>query len=307
MTLRVRITRRPYLGKYPMSVAAILSIGALLALIMLLHRISLYAFMLVVGLAHRAPLVFLNSKLWINSQATRSNIVARHPLIVGFIRDRFVPRRFSGLPLTLFAGAAIYTAALFGGLTGEVLEAAGIVQFDNFINASFGLWRVEPLISVFLWITALGSSPAISSATIIATGFLWSQRRFSLIGPLWITCIGSIGTTSMGKFAIARHRPEFTFDITAPFSSFPSGHATAATAIYGFLAYAIARSLPSIRERFEVAFWTAVLVALIGLSRIVLGVHYVTDIAGGCLVGVFWLLIGLTIAEWTRPPTLPQE
>lgn len=78
-------------------------------------------------------------------------------------------------------------------------------------------------------------------------------------------------------------------------------------AIYGFLAYAIARSLPSIREQFEVAYWTSVLVALIGLSRIVLGVHYVTDIAGGYLVGVFWLLIGLTIAEWTRPPALPQE
>ncbi len=198
-------------------------------------------------------------------------------------------------------------AALFSGLTEEVLEAEGIVRFDNVINAAFGPWRVEPLISVFLWVTALGSSPAIVSATIIATGFLWSQRRLNLIAPLWITCVGAIVTTSIGKLLIGRHRPEFTIDIAAPFSSFPSGHATAAMAVYGFLAYAIARALPNIRERFEVAYWTVMLIALIGLSRMAVGVHYLTDITGGFLVGGFWLLIGFTIAEWTQPHTLQQQ
>ena len=204
-------------------------------------------------------------------------------------------------------GATVYVAALFSGLTEEVLEAEGIVRADNIINAAFEPWRVEPLISVFLWVTALGSSPAIVSAAIIATGFLWSQRRLNLIAPLWITCVGAITTTSIGKLLIGRHRPESTVDVTAPFSSFPSGHATAAMAVYGFIAYAIARSLPNIRERFEVAYWTVVLIALIGLSRIVLGVHYLTDIAGGFLVGGFWLLIGFTIAEWTRSLTLQQQ
>jgi len=188
-----------------------------------------------------------------------------------------------------------------------VLEADGILRIDNSIQAGFEPWRVEPLISVSLWLTTLGSSPAIVSAAIIATGFLWSQRQSNLIAPLWITCIGAITTTSMGKLLIGRHRPEFTIDVTAPFSSFPSGHATAAMAVYGFLAYAISRALPSIRERFEVAYWTAVLIALIGLSRIILGVHYLTDIAGGYLVGGFWLLVGFTVAEWTKPHPLQKQ
>jgi membrane-associated phospholipid phosphatase len=72
-------------------------------------------------------------------------------------------------------------------------------------------------------------------------------------------------------------------------------------AVYGFLAFAIARDLPTVRQRFEVAYWTAVLIGMIGLSRIVLGVHFVTDVTGGFLVGAFWLLIGFTIAEWSSP------
>jgi undecaprenyl-diphosphatase len=71
-------------------------------------------------------------------------------------------------------------------------------------------------------------------------------------------------------------------------------------AVYGFIAYTIARQLPGIEERFEVAYWTSVLILLIGFSRIFLGVHYMTDVVGGFLVGGFWLLVGFTIAEWNR-------
>ncbi len=285
----------------------ILSVCALLAIIVLLHRFSLRAVMLILSLAHRVPAAVTNSDIWTRSQTARSQLANRYPAVIGFVQARITPRRFFGLPLTLMAGAAVYMAALFSGLTEEVLEAERIVQFDNVINAAFGPWRVEPLISVFLWVTALGSSPAIVSATIIATGFLWSQRRLNLIAPLWITCVGAIVTTSIGKLLIGRHRPEFTIDVAAPFSSFPSGHATAAMAVYGFLAYAIARALPNIRERFEVAYWTVMLIALIGLSRMALGVHYLTDVIGGFLVGGFWLLIGFTIAEWTQPHPLQQQ
>ena len=263
--------------------------------------------MLILCLVGRVPTAVTNSDIWASSQKARSQFADRHPAFYQFVQSRVTPRRFRGLPLTLMAGAALYSAALFSGLTEEVLEAGGVVRVDNFINVGFGPWRVEPLISVFLWVTALGSSPAIVSATIIATGFLWAQRRLHLIAPLWITCVGAIATTSIGKLLIGRHRPEFTIDVTAPFSSFPSGHATAAMAVYGFLAYAIARALPNIRERFEIAYWTVTLIALIGLSRIVLGVHYLSDIAGGFLVGGFWLLNGFSIAEWTQPHTTRHQ
>jgi membrane-associated phospholipid phosphatase len=55
-------------------------------------------------------------------------------------------------------------------------------------------------------------------------------------------------------------------------------------ALYGFLAYALTRNLPGRRERFEVAFWTAVLIAAIGFSRIFLSLHYTTDVLAGSMV-----------------------
>jgi len=279
----------------------ILSVVAAIVIILLMHEVARGLIPLLVRFSYQVPLRLGETRIWLHSEAIRSRLAKRNPPLFGFVRGRFEPRRFAGLPLTLMITLALYVAALFSGLTNEVLEAQGVVRFDNIVNAAFESWRVEPLISAFLWITALGSSPAIVSAVIIATGFLCSQRRYHLIAPMWITCAGAETTTSIGKFLIGRHRPESVLDITAAFPSFPSGHTTAASAVYGFLAYIIARDLQNARGRFEVVYWTAVLIGLIGLSRIVLGLHYATDVAGGFLMGGFWLLIGFIIAEWSRP------
>ncbi|MEQ8692902.1 MAG: phosphatase PAP2 family protein [Pseudomonadales bacterium] len=86
-------------------------------------------------------------------------------------------------------------------------------------------------------------------------------------------------------------------EVSAFTPSFPSGHATGAIAVYGFIAYIVARGFTTTRQRFEVAYWTAVLVCFIGFSRMLLGLHYASDVAAGFLVGGFWLLFGLTLAE----------
>lgn len=271
---------------------------AAVVFLFVLHELARYAVMLIVRVAPSVVPKLAASPAWTRSRAVRSRLAERYPAIVALIAKRINLRRPAGLPLTLTVLAALYLAALFSGLTEDILEAEGIVRIDDVVNAAFAQWRIEPLISAFLWVTALGSSPAIVSTVIVATGLLWSQRRFQIIGPLWVTCFGALATTSIGKFLIERPRPQMTIDVNVVSSSFPSGHATAAMAVYGFIAYAIARILPGVRERFEIAYWTAVLVLLIGFSRIFLGVHYLTDVVGGFLVGGFWLLIGLTIAEW---------
>jgi len=271
----------------------------MVAFILIAHEIARHVAMLLLKFAQRLPGTVASSQTWKGSEAFRSRLGARYPILFGFICDRTDPRRSTGLLLTLMIVAAFYLAALFSGLSEDILEAEETIRIDNVVNAAFAPWHVEPLVSIFFWITALGSSPSIISAVIISTGFLWSQRRFYIILPLWVTCLGALATTSIGKFLIGRHRPEITIDVTVMTSSFPSGHATAAMAVYGFLGYAIARVLPSVRERFEVGYGTVVLILLIGFSRIFLSVHYFTDVIGGFLVGGFWLLIGFTIAEWT--------
>lgn len=279
-----------------------ITLAAILTIV-ILHEVGWRVLTLVLRIAPHVPGTVAKSRAWARSRPLRAYLAQRFPTFAAFVARRVNTRSAIGLPLTLLILAALYLAALFSGLTQEVLEAEGIMTVDNGVNAAFAPARVEPLVSAFQWITALGSSPSVIAAAIIAAGFLWSQRRYHFILPLCVTSFGALATVSIGKFLVARDRPAFTLDVTAEFSSFPSGHSTAAMAVYGFIAYAIARVLPGIRERFEVTYWTMVLVGFIGLSRIYLGVHYLSDVIGGFIVGTFWLLIGFTIAEWGEART----
>jgi membrane-associated phospholipid phosphatase len=279
-------------------ISVLLIVIVAVTVVILLHEIVRYTAPVILHLTRRFWARASGSRTWMRSKPLRSRLVGRYPTLFEFVRSRTDPHQPIGLPLTLMVVAALYLAALFGGLTEDILEAKGTVQADNLVHAAFVTWRVEPLMSAFLWITALGSSPSVVSAVIIATGFLWSQRRSYVIAPLWVTCLGAVASTSIGKLLIGRHRPPTGLDVTMMTSSFPSGHTTVSLAVYGFIAYAIARNLPNGRERFEVAYWTAILILFIGFSRIFIGVHYLTDVVGGFLVGGFWLLVGFTMSEW---------
>lgn len=226
-----------------------------------------------------------------------SRIVALFPETTRVLQARLTPSRYTGLPLTLIAIAALYIAALLGGVVEELLEADELVRLDEDINQRINPIRTDGMITVFIWITDLGGSAALAAVALVTTGLLWAHCRRQMIAPLWLTILGSQITTYAGKYALARQRPEFVTEVAAVTPSFPSGHATSAMAVYGFIAYIIARQLVMTRHRFEMIYWTSVLISLIGFSRMLLGLHYASDVAAGFLVGGFWLLLGFAIAE----------
>lgn len=279
--------------------SALLLVAVLLALLVL-WPLSRWAVFAGGRLIRRAARHLPHSRAWTETHPLRAALAARFPRSHAFLARRLDPRRFTGLPLTLLAIAALYVGSLIGGLVEEVLEAEEMIDFDNRANAWFAPYRTPLLIEIFAWITDLGGSSALVALIVAASGLLWAGARPGLILPLWITFLGSQATTWLGKFAFARERPEFLTAITASYPSFPSGHATGAMAVYGFLAYAIARDLPIRRQRYDIAYWTLILVLMIGFSRVFLSVHYVSDVATGFLVGGFWLLVGFTLAEYRR-------
>ncbi|NIA20346.1 MAG: phosphatase PAP2 family protein, partial [Xanthomonadaceae bacterium] len=75
-------------------------------------------------------------------------------------------------------------------------------------------------------------------------------------------------------------------------------HATISVALYGFLAYVLMRNTREWRQRVNYFFAAIVFILAIGLSRIILGVHYLSDVWSGYLVGTLWLIIGISLAEW---------
>ncbi len=226
-----------------------------------------------------------------------SRIRTSFPETTRLFQARLTPSRYTGLHLTLIVIASLYIVALFGGLVEELLEANELVRFDEGINQRIGPLRTDGMITVFIWITDLGGSAALVAVALVTTGLLWAHRRRNMIAPLWLTILGSQITTYAGKYVLARQRPEFVSEVVAVTPSFPSGHATSAMAVYGFIAYIVARDLVTTRQRFEMIYWTAVLIGLIGFSRMLLGLHYASDVAAGFLVGGFWLLLGFALAE----------
>ena len=124
------------------------------------------------------------------------------------------------------------------------------------------------------------------------------ERNWPDLVFLGAALLGSQLAVTYLKAGFDRPRPDVGSAVPLPDSaSFPSGHATAAVAGIGALAILVSERLPDRRAR--VWLWTAAaLLALgVGLSRIVLNVHYVTDVLAGWCFGVAWLAGCLVVRE----------
>jgi membrane-associated phospholipid phosphatase len=239
------------------------------------------------------------SRHWVRDRPVVALFEQRFPRAFRFISARLRTKQFDGLPLTLMVIFALYLVALFGGLVQELHEAEGLVRLDNAVDRWFDAHRVQPFIDAMTWLTLWGEGPTTTIVGLVASLLWWSSRRGHLVIPFWICMLGAQVTTWSAKYIIARDRPANWDLIEAHSPAFPSGHATSAISVYGFIAYSVWRTIQTKpRARFEVVFWGAVAIALIGFSRIYLSVHFLSDVASGYLVGGFWLAVGVVVTEW---------
>ena len=221
----------------------------------------------------------------------------KYPAMFGFITKRFARGHFSGLILTILTLLNIYILALFAGLVEDVVNADSIVTTDLFVSQHMSVLQDSSIVPAFVFITSLGSTP-ITCLVILLTAILCAVVRqpYILVGLL-ISTIGSTAFTFLSKMAFQRSRPidillmEHTY-------SFPSGHATISIALYGFLAYMAIRFSQSFIRQVRILSLAVLLCLLIGLSRIVLNEHYLSDVMGGFLVGTLWLTIAISMTEW---------
>lgn len=159
---------------------------------------------------------------------------------------------------------------------------------------------VEALARPFSW---LGGWIGIAALTVVAAVLLVRERSWLDLGFVLVAVLGSQLVVALLKAWFDRPRPDVGSAVPLPSSSsFPSGHAAAGAASLGAFAVLLAERLPSVRARKWV--WAGVVAVGVGVgaSRVVLGVHYVTDVLAGWCLGLAWLAACLLVRDRLRPP-----
>lgn len=186
-------------------------------------------------------------------------------------------------------------------LTNEIANAQGTVlaldsSVENFLfstRSPFGLHMHSLL-------TVLGNtSVIIGLAGIVGIMLIFSKKNRVYVTGLIITLAGAAVTGHIMKTLVGRMRPEghLPYSIESSFS-FPSGHATASMAFYGFLMYMFCEMFPA--KKPTILFVGIALIGSIGFSRLYLGVHFPTDVLAGYILGGLWLTIGIAITKRMR-------
>ncbi|MFI6760096.1 phosphatase PAP2 family protein [Micromonospora sp. NPDC050417] len=175
------------------------------------------------------------------------------------------------------------------------------------IDAGVAAWCNElvaphhPLVTVLRAITDLGGRPIMMWLVTVAVVGLLIRRQGRLAGYLVVTGFGALALDPSLKALVGRLRPVVDVPVAAGVgNSFPSGHALGSIVAYGALLLVF---LPAIRPRWRrcAIVFVAVLVFAIGLTRIALGVHFVSDVIGGWLLGLAWLVVtGYAFRLWRR-------
>ncbi|WP_368645323.1 phosphatase PAP2 family protein [Alkalibacterium putridalgicola] len=169
---------------------------------------------------------------------------------------------------------------------------------DEMIGAEFYDERESLLNTFFIFITRLGDGWFIALLTLAVSGYTGFYKKNKQIA-WWYFITVSVGAGVMNqvvKYIFQRERPtDFEPLIEQGGYSFPSGHAMGSMIAYGALLFLIIRTYSKWKVILPSIIVIIPLIALIGISRIYLGVHYPSDIIGGYSLGLAVLSVSLGI------------
>lgn len=190
--------------------------------------------------------------------------------------------------------ATMYFFVLFAKGAFTTVNPGRIVQLDLHIGRLFLDLRNARLIRLFTVVTAFGNWGIVFLLATSASVVLWLTRRLRYIPALWLVLISNQTLINLLKGIFLRSRPEYAVyrEVTA---SFPSGHSAASFALFGFLTYVLVRERTG--RKVLVLGCGLMIVILVGLSRLVLGEHYLSDVLSGYLVGAVLVVLGICLTE----------
>lgn len=148
-------------------------------------------------------------------------------------------------------------------------------------------------------ITALGSAPVLAVIVVMICGFLLLERKFAAAALILFASLSGTVLNQFLKHFFGRERPDVVPHL-AEFgnSSFPSGHSMLASIIYLTLAAMLTQTVKTVPTKMYLIGTAFALAFLVGLTRVILGVHFPSDVLVGWTAGTAWALICWMGARW---------
>lgn len=193
--------------------------------------------------------------------------------------------------------AFIYWTIFFSDVTAVVLSSPTVSGIDSFVFHLFSsIADTKTLAPFFLAVTALGDFKTVILISFLFSIVLLIRRKQHLFLPFFFALIGSALFVYTGKEILQKARPNADLLIANGFS-FPSGHTTLSVVLYGFIAFVILRYVSSRSARILAGAIGTLVVLLVGISRLYLGVHFLSDVFVGYLAGFLWLVLAIMLSE----------
>jgi membrane-associated phospholipid phosphatase len=225
------------------------------------------------------------------TQEVVAGTVRKSPRIRALIRSRLDPTLDTGLLLTAALAGVVLSLSAVGLLIRMIRSNSGLVSYD----ASFARWGSQHADATSTHalkvISVLGGYQFLLLASVAVAGLEYRRGRGKSVFFLLVLVVGGqFVVANSVKLIVGRTRPDLARLTGFSGSSFPSGHAAAAVASFSAFSLLLGRARSAKVKAILVAITVGVSVA-VAASRVLLGVHWFTDVFGGIAIGWIWFTV----------------
>ncbi|NTW28329.1 MAG: phosphatase PAP2 family protein [Coriobacteriia bacterium] len=205
----------------------------------------------------------------------------------------------------LLAGVAVAALCLaaFFELAEDFRISSAIAKFDSSVTAAVHAWRTPELTRVFMLVTSIANGATMwLLVAVVSLGLYAFRHRAEAIALAGTVGAGALLGALAKNLYVRTRPPSGNALIALPTSySFPSGHALASLLFFGMFGVLVGYAVKCGWPRVLTAVVAAVVIVLVGLSRVYLGVHWPSDVIASWLFGGAWLsLCAGAYASWRR-------
>jgi membrane-associated phospholipid phosphatase len=212
---------------------------------------------------------------------------------------RPIVKRYPAVLATLAFAAAAAAIIVFFEVVDEIEVGESLADFDVALSGALRQHLSHGTVRAFAAITDLGDPVMLTALGACVAVVLMAMRRWTVAVAWAVATISGGLLNTMLKRIFERTRPLHDHGLVSETSwSFPSGHASGSMIVYGLLAYIIVRNTRP-AWHIPVALVCMTLIVFVGSSRVLLQVHYLSDVIAGYAVGTAWVALWIAGLEAT--------